>query len=751
MRRDSLEARFLKGIIMGHFLESVKNNVLIDKLRNQFTFKGILSFILIFLVITLHSYLRLSELPESKIRIGTYFYFPVINFAAGKGFNEDNSFMSESPELSQFHNSMPYNKPPIKKLSLLDTFYDFKDYNIKHTKLLFTDSIGYRFLLGEIWKHFGFNWYYVGLINYLLSLIALISLMYCSYKILGVTYSVIIGLVFSLSTPEIFHIISYGRDGFPLWFGTYLLCALIMFVSKPITFNRITTYTILIGVIIFAAIQCRSSNIDLLPLVFIIYFILFFFFQKEKIEFKYSYLLKNDVLEKTFFFLFAVGLTFISTAILQELTYGLLGVKPAGHIMHLATLGLGIWARSTTPFQPSQLRYNDKNIWYLTEEYGNRVLHQKILDWDKVSGWYDYIHGKVLAPDPDLVFPWSDPMYQDTLQSLYLSFIKTYPHFFFYEVMWKSFYNTLTLLGRPCWKYLNASNKTGFVSLQQKYVVFFIDNYILFILSLVGVIILFYVLKLKKVAMILVVFALFNAMIAFIQYQARHLLLAHSAYYILCGVTIGFFFENTIKRSIDFIMAILGFRVKATSHFPYRDVPRKMNFLEDVSLIKVNQKFLLNALKYGGGIIFIICLFYLFKYTTLKIEQKNIKEMQVFFNALDKKPLKDDLNKNRLELPQDVFLKTVGIYCEIGRVTKPKPIKVDLTTKSYAYTTTLYPVVGKKVMLFIPIYLRQNTNTTLKFQDVDKQCKSYYWSDLSPWKGSLWEGSYDIEALNKNE
>ena len=125
------------------------------------------------------------------------------------------------------------------------------------------------------------------------------------------------------------------------------------------------------------------------------------------------------------------------------------------------------------------------------------------------------------------------------------------------------------------------------------------------------------------------------------------------------------------------------------------------------------------------------------------LEKGNIKQIQVFLDSLEKTPLNHDTNKKVVKLPSSMFSKTLGIYCEVGHVTDPKGIEISFL--STLYKTTLYPTPGKNVVVFIPIYYREDFHS-VKIED-NNQCKSYFYSDLKDWKGALWEGSYDREGL----
>ena len=702
-----------------------KRKTLVQTNKNLLSQK-ILHSILILFVIALHAIFRLSEIPYSRMEMGEYFWVPSINLAAGKGFTNDATFLTESPELANFCKLIPGGYK-ASQLSPFNSFYNFKDYQVKTNAVNFPDSLGYRILLGYVWKFFGFNWYFAGLLNYIFSLTALLALLFCSYRALGITYSVMIGLVFSMDISEINFLATFGRDAFPLWFASYLICALIMFVNKPLTLKRIASYAVLIGVIIFASIQGRSNCIYFFPLVVSIYFILFFFFQREKIQFKYSHLFKGLFSQKIFLFCFATLLTFSSILTAQKLFDYFFPVNMLkghqGWMEHVILLGLGIWPNS------SQVRYMDGIVNYLAQDYGQRVLEYPLVSY--------------LGEN-----------YSDSIRKLYISIITTYPYFFLRTIVFQSFYNTLVHLGHP------GVYPDGYSQFLYAYIVAIISKFCLFIFSLIGSFLLYFRMNLKKISVILISFVLLNAAIAFLQYHYRHSLMGHPAYYFLSGVTLGFIFDNYIIQFFYFCVRVLGLSEKAIEPVSAREIPQKISFLQKARSINIKKNLILqlkdNPKKFIRSTMVIVSVFLVIEiFNSIldrlnAIEKSNIQVIQVFLESLTKNPLEFDLNKNEVQLPRSLIGKTIGIYCEVGHVTSPKEININFfggeIMYNATYHATLVPVVGENVMVFFPISFRDNS-MSIQFLD-NNQCKAYYWSDLKDWKGPLWEGSYDSNKLN---
>jgi len=670
------------------------------------------SFLLILFVISLHGFLRFAEMPYSKKVLANYYWEASINLAAGKGFSDlggksfpepsktDPSPLYASPELAKFINK-PFNKSG-EKLSFSHTFFEFTDYPTGPKTLGFTESIGYRYCVGLIWKVFGFNWIYVAVFNYLFSLAAMLSLMYCSYRTLGVAYSIAIGFIYSISILEINFVVSFGRDGFPLWFASYLICTLLMFLNKPLTLKRIVSYTILMGAIIFAAVQARGSSIYFLPLLACIYFYIFFF-RDENIKFNYSHIFSNSMFEKTFLFVFATALTFLSEFILSAITnaYLLKGITLADSCtMHVIFIGLGVWGNNL--ICPSPLSYSDGHGHYLATEYGRRVL-----------GFNST--------------PFLSSAYQESLKGLYLSILKTYPYFYFSKVFFGSFYETIVYLCRPlseCY----VSTQSEMMKFIYKVTHIFWKKPFLFFGAFFGCLILYFRLHQRKIVVILAIFIFFNAGVSFLQFDARHALMGHPAYYFLAAVTLTFLCEHIVSWA-------------------------RSNTKPKRRLIEIKKQFrsfsypiILTSLFGMTGLIY-------FANAYLKhLEQKNIQFAQKYFESLERYPLEFNLNQNTINFPSSLLHKTVGVYCELGRVTSSSPINIEIMSKEplvpiVDYKKKILPIEGENIILFIPFYF-MNEAATLKILK-PSLCKSLAWSDLKEWKGPLWEGTYDKDILQR--
>ena len=681
-----------------------------------------ISFILILFVIFLHGFLRFSEMPYAKLVLPTYFWEASINLAAGKGFSDpgfsDPKVLNQSPELSKFINSLKLSAlHEGDKLSFSNTFYDFTDYQANPVKKIeLKDSIGYRYVLGLIWKTFGYNWLFVAIFNYVLSLLALLSLMYCSYRVLGASYSIAIGLIYALSLTEIYYVVALGRDGIPLWFASYLICALIMLFNKPLSFKRITVYSLFIGTIVFASIQGRVSSIYFLPLIVIVYFLLFVFYQKERIEFIYTNALKNKFLEKFVFFFYASLLTVFAALLLNALTNNILlsAVESSNAcMMHVVFLGLGIWG--VEPTCPSPLLYLDENTYYLAQEYGSRVLGY---------GTLPYLSGQ----------------YQDVLLKLYISIIESYPYFFFSKVLFGSFYKTLLFLGNPVMQSFLDSYPLKFVG---AYLTPTSEKPYLAICAAIGSLILYFRLNQKKAAIILLSFILFNAGVSFLQYNVRHVLMAHPAYYFLAGVTFMYVF-TTLSNILVFLF----------TQYPYPQKGLKpISHLTGIHQIPKRTVII--------SFILVVGLYGLARFSNDEIktmERKNIFRTQTYFESLEKHPLEVDLEKNKIRFPESLLHKTIGIYCDLGSVHSPQPVNIQIYVReplfileqkyiqNRIYNKNLTPVEGSHVILFVPFYYINET-ASVEISNL-KMCNSLKWSDLKDWKGPLWEGTYDRDLIN---
>ena len=130
------------------------------------------------------------------------------------------------------------------------------------------------------------------------------------------------------------------------------------------------------------------------------------------------------------------------------------------------------------------------------------------------------------------------------------------------------------------------------------------------------------------------------------------------------------------------------------------------------------------------------------------MENENIRKMKVAFSSLEKKPFEFNFDKGLIKLP-DLFLnKSIGIYCELGEVTDPKPINIKIFDRAgEIYDTKILPITGKDVTLFCPFFIF-DSSFTMKIND-QNQCKSFTWSDLQDWKGPFWEGTYDKTLLKE--
>jgi len=680
-----------------------------------FNLKVFYSFLFLF-VISIHALLRIPEIPTFHTsKHGEYWWYSSINYGAGKEFTEDNTFLKESPELKSLFPDTP------TEFSIFDTIHQFKDYTPQSNYIRMNDSLGYRFLVGNIWKYFGFNWYYVGLLNYVLSLLALLSLMYCSFRTLGITYSVLIGLIYSISLPEFSFVIQFPRDGSALWFSSYLICAFVIMSYKPPTFQRITLFTILIGIIIFGAIECRNSNIYFLPISIFFYFLFFYFFTKNDIKLAYFFNIKSLFWKRSFLFLYSILITLFTIFILTKfLLYFLPEYQqmPSGHLAHIIFLGLGVWGQEI--FHPSQVRYLDTHVDYFARDYGVRVLNYNANDISYLSTLY----GKSITHN-------------------YLAIISYYPYFFYYVVK-KSFFNMLILLGDPlgcnyfCLEYLY----TPFI----EKITFIFRGPRLFILSFFGSLILYFRLNKKFLLIILLTLIFFNAGISFFQYNARHGLMAHPSYYFLSGVTLAFIFENVSKIFFTFLKSP-SISIKTILTFNYKKIYSHINKIRTTF---TNSKLFLTLTYITIPFIIISITYPLLEHKLYSLEKNNIKVMQIFFHTLKKNHLEVNLTETPSKLPTLLLAKTVGIYCNLGEVNSPKPIAIAFHQNGEnLYQTTISPINGKNVVVFIPFFYA-NENYLISMNH-NNQCKSFYWSDLKDWKGPLWEGSYDENLLEKQK
>jgi len=247
--------------------------------------------------------------------------------------------------------------------------------------------------------------------------------------------------------------------------------------------------------------------------------------------------------------------------------------------------------------------------------------------------------------------------------------------------------------------------------------------------------------------------------------------MGHPAYYFLSGVTIAFvlsYYTSVIK----FLGVILGRAPKTSVDFLTKEASLQTHFIEKIKrlqkskafsklpwiygcfpdsfmvCIKFNRKFAKTALACLCCVLIAFALVNFVKRKLQSMENKNIHEMQTYFNSLHKTPMGADPMQKTVQLPSSMVLKTIGIYCEMGPMDAPKEVKIEFFFHGKGlYTTKILPVVGKDVMLFVPVYLARNT-AQVKIED-NNQCKSYYWSDLKDWKGAFWEGSYDRNTLMK--
>ena len=647
---------------------------------NIFKSQKRLGFVLVAIVIALHGFLRFSEIPHAfSLRgsslLGDYFWIPSINLAAGKGFTEDRTFLQKSPELANFlKQALLETSPP--DVSPFNTVHRFTDYTPEAQILTFSDSIGYRYTLGMVWKYCGFNWLFVCIIQYLFSLASLLSLMYCSHKILGISCSLILGLFYAISPIDIYYVANFGRDGYPLWFTCYLMSTLILFVNRPLTLRRLLGYATSIGLLIYAATLGRLSCIYFLPLMCPIYLIIFFF-GKNEIQFSSAFFLKNPFVNKAYLFFIAMGLTGLCTLLPYLLTLHYYPMPP-GWTPHIIFLGLGVWGG--LEFHPSQVRYLDETAAYMASDYGRRVFHMEA--------------------------PYTSAPYGKSLFSLYGEIIKNYPFFFLRHVMLDSIYNTLVHLGHF------SSSLNGYGKFLQR--LFFAPFF--FVTSLIGTYLLYFRFKLKKVALILLFFSLYNALTSPLQYGYRHVLMGYPAYYFLSSVTFGFALERIVF---------------------YRHRIKKAFLLHQKAYI-LSLSFILLA-----PLSIVIAL-----QVTKRIEASNIRKMQIFFHFLNKHPFVFDRASHRIKFPPTILKKTLGLYCEMGGVTAPREVIITMPAVGISpYTTKITPVIGKNVTLFFPIHI-MNEDMSVIIED-NNQCKAFYWADLKEWKGPLWEGTYDEDKLPK--
>ncbi len=689
---------------------------------------GNISCLLVLFIIVLHGIVRIPEIPYAEALLGEYYWAPAINFAAGKGFTDDRTYSEASPELAKFSRFCKMSRSKENKNGILTdklkpypSLHTYKDYTPKTHRLHLPDGNGYRLVVGILWKYFGYNWYYVGLLNYFFSLLALLSLLYCSYRVLGAPYSIAIGFIYATSLVETYYVANFGRDGTPLWFASYLICMLVLLFNRELTLKRLTNYALLIGVIIFLAIEGRSSSIYFLPIVSIIYFIMIYFFKNPKIRFTHFSFLNNYFIKQTFVFTYTCFLTIFTTFLLSKLmSYFIPEINSARPVsfMHVIFLGLGVWADPSTfgnPTTPGLLRYNDGFVTYLAMEFGRRALNYTNIDYASIY-------------------------HRNSLAYLYYLIANKYPFFFFYKVVFESIFNTLVNLGEPIRYGVYKAHRYGKLFLYETRYLY--KWKLIFILSFIGSLLLYYKFKLRKVLFILLTFIFFNAGMSFLQYGARHALMGHPAYYFLNAVTLGFIFDYIKGLDKQFVKELPFSLLTAIE-------VQKKAILARISFLKINWKF---SIKHGLHAILILSIlptFFLVKRKLNSIEKANIKEMQLVFHSLNKTPLKVDLTKKGSNLPDALLSKSVGIYCTIGQVSKPKPIHAELhLNKKIFYKTNIKPVVGENVILFIPFFYPAR-NYQIVFHDPSRQCKSYYWSDLKDWKGPLWEGSYDQSKFER--
>lgn len=670
-------------------------------------YKKSIGITLLCFVIALHGFLRITEIPYAPLLLNYYIWVPALNVGAGKEFSDDSAY-KQSPELFEFLHHQPLGVPKSTKLSFFDSFYDFTDYEIDNPRLDFPDSRGYRFIVGLAWKMLGFNWYHVGLINYLLSLIALLALIVCSYRTLGVAYSIAIGLIFALSPIEVYYVASFGRDGIPLWFACYLIAALILMFSKPLTLKRLVSYSIGMGLIIYASIEGRSSTTYFIPLLSAIYFILFYFYEDVNINSKYSYLLKNSFSKKTVYFSIATILTVFIPFSLQAVTNVFFPYWGAGANWESIFEGLGVWAGRI--FHPSQLRYFDGGVFYFGEDYAQRIA--KLTHTQTTS----HITSKFGAVG-------------DFIQPVYFSIAKTYPYFFWHDVVVTSVKNTLFYLGHENEIYQvfkdHFQHRGNFSYHLYLFGAYIFKDFYIFSLSIIGSILLYFRLNSRKMAIVLLSFMIFNASVSFLQFNMRHVLMGHPAYYFLSGITLAFLYQTYLKV---FLVNAWNNTIKIDRNYILK-LKRNLIFISPLIVFFVGipaYKYLMNYLQ--------------------AIEIKNVKNMQIYFDNLDKKPFDSTFNKKFVQLPDELLHKTIGIYCDLGEVITPENIHIKITDDdTHFYETKILPIVGKNVMLFFPFYY-MNNKFIIQFNDNNK-CKSFYWSDLKDWGGSLWEGTYDINTL----
>ena len=656
---------------------------------------------LIVFVILTHGFIRISHMPHVKLQgqMAVKIWSAPLNLAAGKGFTDDNSY-GNSPELESFMNNISTDKRSEDNLLKLDdTFKNFTDYTVKNQYVVFNDSLGYRYLTGLVWKYFGFNWYYAGLLHYGFSLLALLSLVFCSYKFCGKSCSIFTGIIYSLSMTETFYVYNLGRDGIPLWFSCYLICSLSLLFGKPLTIRRIITFSILNGFLIFSSVQGRNSTIFFIPITIFIYFIMLFF-TKCQIKYYNNYF-STELRNKIFYFFSSTITTVLFFVLLQKLFLSSIPTpQEISNSMHVVFIGLGIWAAQVN--HPSQFLYSDHYAFYHGCAYSMRNFN---------------ILPTVLGTD-----------YGIALFYYYIDFIKTYPSFWHNKVFLQSLNVSFWDLANPYHFYLLKDISSSLPVFLRD-----IFSQIVFYTTFLGSIILFFKKNLRFLLKILLIIILSTILMSFLQYNPRHILTAHSSYYFLSGVALGKVFCIIYKILFDKNYYIKNevFKLKEglLSLFEYFRPHYIKRWLLIILILLITIFLHINFVKYLE-----------------KKEENNIIEMISYFDSLEKHKLNIDTTTDSLKLvlPTETKGKNIGIYCPVKQTDIPQ----EITFSMQHYKRTFEIKAGESSTAFMPFYNGSfNGVTETLILKNSKICDGIYWSDLSQWRGALWEGTWPQTRL----
>ena len=684
----------------------------------------------IVLLIFLHFNLRDAEHQDPNITVtGDYFTAP-INYATGSGFSDCRYYTNDA---KSFYDKGPY-EPNFRSLSgeekreILSSTHNIDAYSAENNGTNCIERggypIGYRLLIGYVWSKTGLNWGTFLVANYVLSIAALLSIITLASFTGGRIAGVAAGFAFAISVPEIFETVAFGRDGMPIWWGIFLALFLSTIlpsvrntsIEKPIL--RLILIGMIVGFLLLGAINSRSSNIYFIPLTILLIACTYYLNK--------NFWIKNEELAKGRKFLaimsIAIALTlFLGQGLINKIASNQLGDNQLGEnnaFFHRVYGGLGAFNLNSRAI-PNQARFDDALIARQGVEYARRVLNLDLGDVTYLSKNYD-----------------------SALMQNYLSNLKLYPQTIIDQFS-KWFGITLITLQGPLPFFTIKSASSEWASNLNQ--LFYTSTYFPVLalggasaspipgFALLGGIFCMVIKRRYWSVMIIISFALLNALVSGIQTGARHVLMGHFVYYIGIGALFSFFLHSIFLPRYTYA-AFKEHHIQIMENADFIKRIAKNSFFIILTLALIY--FLIGLYERNAHKSMIA----IFKNLPL-VEQSTSFEKRghiAYFKAPMNSALDYVPTMAWVCTPDSNFRGILGDEFEI-LVREGEGGSERLT---YQTKVTLSHNLNT---IFIPIYSYLGP-VTVELHN-NQQCSSVKWVNMSSWKGALWEGAYNDSLL----